>query len=296
MIEKIMTMLTQLLDKKIVTASYLAKLLGVSTRTIYRYVDVLSCAGVPVYAKNGKGGGICIGEEYKLASTTFARSEMEFLRDISINISSEIDKIKYSNLISKIGSVNCTLQQNISSSSLYIQDGLDANSKLTARITSLEFAINNLLEVSITYVGRSDRSTSRTIRPLNFVLNNNEWYIYAYCMMKCDLRVFKLSRIINLTTLCKTFTPITNYEKSWKFDFNDGKQLINLIINISPHIKYDVEEWLGIESVKKTDDGKYIASAERYLDNDLIYKLLSFGDEITIIEPKLLIEEYNSKI
>ena len=289
MLNNVMRMLTELLDKKTVTASYIATLLDVTPRTIYRYVDTLSSSGVPVYSIQGRGGGICIGEEYKLNSAIFARSEMEFLRDMASNVDNTQDKAKYNNIISKIGSVNTPLSHNVTSSSLYIQPDPYANDQLHSKITTLENAINNTNEVSISYVGRSDISSRRTIRPLNFVLNNNEWYIYAYCTKQKDMRIFKLSRITKLTTTDIKFSPITDYAKTWKFAWNDDKELINIILEVTPNSKYDVEEWLGIGSVTTSNNGGLIANATRYLDDELVYKVLSYGKGVRVVEPKTLI-------
>ena len=58
-----------LIDKKQVTAKEMSKHFGVSTRTVYRWLEALSLSGVPVYSLKGRSGGIAISENYKLDKT-----------------------------------------------------------------------------------------------------------------------------------------------------------------------------------------------------------------------------------
>ena len=64
-----------LIDKKQVTAKEMSKHFGVSTRTIYRWLDALSVSGVPVYSLKGRGGGIAISEQYALDKTVLSEDE-----------------------------------------------------------------------------------------------------------------------------------------------------------------------------------------------------------------------------
>ncbi|MBO6101224.1 MAG: HTH domain-containing protein, partial [Spirochaetaceae bacterium] len=68
-----------LLDKKSVTAKEMAEHFGVSPRTIYRWVDALDLAGVPVYTSKGKGGGIFLSDKYALDKTLFTDEEKQEL-------------------------------------------------------------------------------------------------------------------------------------------------------------------------------------------------------------------------
>jgi len=64
-----------LLAKKKVSASYLAKRFEVSVRSIYRYVDEMTCCNVPIDVARGAGGGIRISDTFKLPKGLFTREE-----------------------------------------------------------------------------------------------------------------------------------------------------------------------------------------------------------------------------
>ena len=74
-IDQLFELVYVLIDKKQVTAKEMAARFGVSTRTIYRWVDALSVSGVPVYTQNGRGGGIAISEQYALDTKVLSEEE-----------------------------------------------------------------------------------------------------------------------------------------------------------------------------------------------------------------------------
>lgn len=68
-------MLLTILNKEKTTAKYLANKYYVSTRTVYRYLDVLNLNGVPIVTKPGKNGGIYILNSFKLNNMYFSVPE-----------------------------------------------------------------------------------------------------------------------------------------------------------------------------------------------------------------------------
>ena len=72
-------MVLELLSKKNVSVRDLALKMELSTRTILRYVDAISAAGVPITTKRGRGGGIFISENYRIGSMFFTPDEMSGL-------------------------------------------------------------------------------------------------------------------------------------------------------------------------------------------------------------------------
>ena len=64
-----------LMQKKKVTAKELADRFEVSTRTIYRDIEALSTANIPIYATKGKDGGIGLLDEYVLNKAILSEEE-----------------------------------------------------------------------------------------------------------------------------------------------------------------------------------------------------------------------------
>jgi len=78
-INRLLEIVTILLNRETVTAKELADRFGVSSRTIYRDIDALSSAGVPVYTNKGNSGGISLLEDYTLNKAMLSKSESESL-------------------------------------------------------------------------------------------------------------------------------------------------------------------------------------------------------------------------
>lgn len=289
MIARQLSIFLELLNKPRVTASYLAQKYEVSTRTIMRDIDCIEDSlQTSLCRTRGKDGGISISQEYKLNSIIMAHSEMEFLKDIASHIQDTVTREKYNNIVYKVTSVSRPKDSTISSSSLYINHDTPSQRRIVDKINLLEQAMNELREVTITYHDFKDNVTKRTIRPATFILNNNEWYVYSWCLLKKGFRSFKLSRITSLTLEDAHFAPIKEYPKDYKFEFGEKKPKVDILLKVNTKAKYNIQEWLGIENVWSSKSGDIMASSTQELDDNLICKLLSFGDQISVIEPKIV--------
>ena len=82
--DRLLSILIMLQSRGKLTAQVLAKELEVSERTIYRDMDALSAAGVPVYCERGPGGGCALLESYRTNLTGLNRAEVRALFMLSI--------------------------------------------------------------------------------------------------------------------------------------------------------------------------------------------------------------------
>lgn len=295
MVYRLFSILIDLLSHEKLTAKYLANKYCVSERTIMRDVDNLSLSGIPIICKKGNNGGILISDDFKLRTTLISDKEKDFLAGLATQIKNENQLQTYQGILNKLKS-GYSAPAIATTKGVIIDASSSAEEKIVSKITAFENAINNYFEVEITYFDHNLQTTTRIIHPLNFVTNNNQWYIYCYCTLRKQFRVFKLSRIGKMHILKSKFSPYTNYQKNWKFDFNENKTSVNLVMQVKENARYQMEEWLGIESVKQIGKQNYIAHTTTFLDDDLIFKLLSFGDRIKILEPQIVINRLNEII
>ena len=102
-INRLIEIIMILLNKNMVTAKELAEKFQVSTRTIYRDIEVLSSSRIPVYMSKGKGGGISLLEEYSINKTILSDNNkqslivaLKTLQSIEYpEVTSVIDKISF---------------------------------------------------------------------------------------------------------------------------------------------------------------------------------------------------------
>ncbi len=180
-----------LLDKKTVTAAELAERFEVSSRTIFRDIDTLSQAGIPIYAMKGKGGGIRLTENYVLNKSVLTPKEqqmiMQALRGMNAVREEEIRPA-----LSKLSALFGGEQEDwieIEFSSWNSDDGV------SRRFVILKEAIFAHKRVTFIYSGANGTSSRRLAEPLKLVFRAGSWYLYAWCMDKEDFRFFKLSRM-----------------------------------------------------------------------------------------------------
>ena len=192
-----------LLDKGRATAPELADKFEVSVRTIYRDIDALSSAGIPIYAEPGRNGGIFLLQDFVLDRALLSENEkLEVLTSIqSIFATGYTGGTEMLSKLSALFHVHTKdwLEVDFSRWGKRIYD----NSKFEI----LKTAVIQCREVKIVYENSNSRRSTRILQPLKMSYKSKEWYLKAFCMEKQDFRIFKLNRILELELLEDTFVP-----------------------------------------------------------------------------------------
>ena len=290
--------LFELLSKRKVKATYLSEKYGVSVRSIYRYVNELEYAGVPLYTTRGNNGGISIVDTYRISSTFMTVSEFEQ----TINALTSIEKNVPNNILNsainklKSASKNGYSELNLTSGNLIIDAGPwgDTNG-YKSKLSVIQKAIEDNLVLSISYHDRNGDVTVRNIEPHLILFKQGLWYCYAFCQLRNEFRFFKTGRIEHATITNQKFVRRKINQDDMPLNFWQNSVTAEPVtMQINKEVLSDVEEWLGIENVSKVND-KFIATASLPYDSGLISKIISYGNNIKILEPKKLKEEIKKK-
>lgn len=285
-----------LLKSRKITARYLSDKYEISLRSVYRYVDVLSSSGVPVFSERGRRGGITIADNYRLPATLLTKTEQsDVLSALSLYKGADprcdVDVIR-----DKLLSVNTSddAEKLIMSGDKLILEGVIGDEKLyRAKIEPLSKAIDENKKVTVVYHDRGGEITTRTIHPHAFVLKDFVWYVYAFCELRNGFRMFKISRIEKLKVLDDSFERKPRDEFTpWNLS-PEKSQSINVLLYVKEAARYMVEEWLGVECVKpqKNKIFPYVASSQVAFDDTLIPKILSYGSDVKVLEPQSLVKD-----
>lgn len=291
--EIMLGILFELLSKKCVTAKYLAEKYEVSVRSIYRYISSLEMAGVPLYTIRGNKGGFSIIDTYKLSSTFMTVDEFEHTISTLTAINSGIpDKILEGVILKLKASIKNEYSGfDIKGGNLIIDAGPWGDTVgYKSKLTLISQSIENSLSLSITYHDRNGEVTQRIIEPHFIVFKQGLWYVYAYCNLRKEFRFFKTGRIENATLLKTPFIKQKISKEDMPLNWHENVLAESIDFIVEKSVRADIEEWIGIENVSEIK-GKIVAHAILPFDKGLVSKLMSFGNNITVLSPKKLIDE-----
>ena len=269
-----------LLEKGRATAPELAEKFEVSVRTIYRDIDALSGAGIPIYAEAGRNGGIHLMDDFILDKAVFSKEEKQ-------EILTALQSLNYTKNIQS----SQTLQKLSALFQLHSENWLEVDfsrwgNKGTdnEKFELLKSAVIQQKCVKITYANSCGTIRKRIVYPLKLSYKSMAWYLKAYCTDKQDYRIFKLTRIMDLEVLPNSF------QKSTFPKFNEVPNSIynTIVLRFPQNMAYRVFDEFDRTQVIQKDNGDFIVSVQMPEDEWLIGYLLSFGTQADIIEPAYL--------
>lgn len=272
-----------LLDKGQATAPELAARFEVSVRTIYRDIDALSGAGIPVYAEAGRNGGIRLMHDFVLDQAVLSKEEkQEILAALqSINI---VRNIGESQTLQKLSALFAVPTENWLEVdfSRWGNQGFDKE-----KFELLKTAVIHRRHVRICYAGSDGTVWERTVQPYKLVYKSKAWYLRAFCTEKQDMRTFKLNRILEMTLLEESFVRRSFPEE--QDESADDYPLI--VLRFPKEMAYRVYDEFDADQIEKQENGDLVASARMPEGAWLLSFLLSFGTQVEILSPGYLREE-----
>lgn len=287
---RLLHLMNILVNNDKVTIKQLSEKLEVSRRTIYRDLETLTMAGFPIVSYPGYDGGITVAEGYKLDKCLLSLEDWEnILTGLNtIKTMGDTEKIEY--LIGKIASKNIeTINQQsdivIDLSQWYDDEAQDL-------IVGIRNAISNKQLVSIEYISKIS-STVRTIEPYKLVFKERDWYVYAYCLLRMDFRLFKLNRISAYEITTDYFVPRQVTVPSFALKNGLYEKGNNVQYRIALEFALENKEFLlqalGALNFKITDNKGIIDFITTNLDY-MVNLIISLQDKVKVVSPPILQE------
>lgn len=278
-----------LLEKKITTAKKLSEHFEVSRRTIYRDVEVLVSAGIPIYMSKGKGGGISILPNFVLNKTALSKNEKADILS-SLQAIDAISPYKTNTAINKLSSLFGGVNADWIEVDFSSWKNADEEKQL---FLDVKGSILHKQKVSFSYSNSKGEIIDRTVEPLKLCFKGNAWYVYAFCEIKKDFRFFKLTRIKNFIVLEETFernTPSHIFNETIEYK----EELISLQLKISPQMAYRVYD--EFKEYEVLPDGSFVVEF-LFPKGEWLYSYVSsFGGECEILFPEEIRREYVNQI
>ena len=278
-----------LLQKKSVPAKELAEHFGVSARTIYRDVDVLSLAGIPVYTEQGKGGGISLLPDFVLNKSILSEQEQSEILS-ALHGLSNVKTPETGKVLQKLSTIFNRTAVN------WLEVDFSDWSFTTGQIfNDIKTAILERRIAEFDYYSTYGEKTRRRIEPVQLWFKSKSWYIKGFCLMRQDMRTFKLTRVKNLVITDECFAERDLLTVTSETSGHE-KQYVTLILRIEPQMAYRVHDEFDELMVEKQEDGGYIITVTWPEDEWVYGTILSYGEYITVLEPEHVREVVKGKL
>jgi predicted DNA-binding transcriptional regulator YafY len=288
-IERLLAIIVHLLNRRTATAKELAERFEVSVRTIYRDIATLNGAGIPVIANQGYEGGLAIPDGYKLSRQLLTGRDLAAMLATLRGVNQAM--------------ANRDLQRIIDTlDSLLIKDdtaaGLPAHHSLVVDITpwgptltseetvrTVQRAVDSGLLLDFSYTDASGKVSRRTVEPHTLVYKGYAWYVIAYCRLRHDFRLFRLSRITRPHLRGELFLhrDIGDIQRFFQFDYGPTQPVL---LRFAPSARTKVEDFFPGADLDCDENGYLTTSLDLPEDPWLFAVLLGFGADLEILLPR----------
>ena len=279
-IDRLIGILALLLQQERVTAPQLARTFEVSRRTIQRDVEALCRAGIPLVTTHGQGGGISIMEGYRIDSTLLTSGDMQAILAGLRSLDSVSGTNRYAQLMEKLSPGASTLMPG--SQNLLIDLSSWYRDSLAPKIERIRQAMDTSREIAFCYYAPGGNSRRR-VEPYYLVFHWSSWYVWGYCVLRQDYRLFKLNRMTELALgepFVRRAAPLPDLSDQRVFP--GGIQVKALF---DPSCKWRLVEEFGEGCYEEQPDGRLLFQWEYTYRDNLLAWLMTFRDQVTLLEP-----------
>lgn len=299
-IDRLVSIIMTLLNKERTGAQELADMFEVSPRTIYRDIDAINMAGIPVRSIPGVGGGFEIMPEYKIDKNVFSTADLSAILTGLSGLSDMVQDDELANVLAKIKSfipAGKVKDMEIKANQICIDfSPWSGNQNIRPYLQTIKAALEDSRLLSFVYIAHHGNKTVRTVAPYQLVLKGGHWYLYGYCHSRSDYRLFRLSRMSDLLKKQETFVP-RDYPQPI-LDFVNITETIQTEITIRIHrsVLDRVLEYCTCDRFLPDGDAHYIVHFP-FVENEYYYDiLLGFGDKCECLAPSHIRAKMKQKI
>lgn len=270
-----------LIDKKFMTAKALAEKFQVSTRTIYRDVDTLSLAGIPIYTTKGKGGGIHIMEQFVMNKSLLSQGDQN---QVLLGLET-IQSIGYEDVSEALSKLKHFFQGNDNSWIEVDFSNWRRTDYESQKFQHMKTALIHCKAIRFNYYDSKGDKSKRLVFPLKLLFKHRAWYLLAFCTRKEDTRIFKITRIQHVEVMEKGFDR-SEYNLKDAVIYN--RETIQLEIEINAELRHRVYDEFEADDIRELENGDFFVTLQIPEDEWLYNYLLSFGNSIQIHQPQYL--------
>lgn len=285
-IDRLLGIVTLLLQQDRLTAPQLAQRFEVSRRTINRDIEDLCKAGVPVVSAQGYGGGFSLAEGYKLDRSLLTREELQSLLAGLKGLGSVSGPAALDNLLDKLTPKG----DRVETEDIIIDLASHYQSTLVPKLDTLKQAIRARHVVCFQYDCPTGRGARRA-EPFRLVFKWSAWYLLGYCLEREDFRLFKLNRLWDLRVSEEVFSVRDLPARALDFGsrFDSGRFRLKAVF--SDRARYRLIDEYGPDAFSVQADGGLLMERTFSSYDHMREWVFSFGSQVRILQPAELREE-----
>lgn len=270
-----------LLERKSMTAAELAERFEVSTRTIYRDLDTLSGAGIPVYANKGRGGGIRLLPDFVLNKSLLSGEEQKeilfALQGLAATQASEQNQI-----LGKMKGLFSRSEPDWIDVDFSTWGGGPGEKEI---FQILKQAVIQCRRVRFQYYGSYGEPTKRVAEPYKLCFKHGNWYVQAYCLEKKAFRIFKICRMAEVVLLAEEFNPQEREIPELETTTGSNFEFVDLELLFNTKVAYRVLDEFPADRIQSLQDGGFYVRISFPEDDWLYGYLMSFRSNVTVVSP-----------
>lgn len=307
---RLLAIVMLLLNRKKASAAELAEYFEVSPRTVYRDIEAICQAGIPVVSFQGVDGGFSILDNFKLDKNLFTPDEIVSILAALEGLNSTLNDRKIKDITEKIKVLAPEQTESGSRNNEELVIDLNpwnSNQHIKERLAVIKNAISEKRVIEFYYINLKHEKLTRRVEPISLVLKGTTWYLYGYCLLRNDYRIFRLSRMKNLSITADIFNPRAKGYKEFEkeSDWFKTTNLVNFVLRFKPAAYLQVQDYFGEDKIEIQQDDSLMVSGSFPEDEWIVGFLLGFGDSVEVLEPehlrqrvkeqaKLVVEKYDS--
>ena len=299
-LDRLLAITVMLLNRDRVTAREFADRFEVTVRTIYRDVEALSLAGIPVVSYQGNNGGFGLVENYRWDRQLLTMNDMVSMLTALKGVNETLEDGELDTAIEKVTALvppdrAAELEEGLEQFVVDMEPWGGAP-RLRERIRSLHRAVVEHRTVRFAYSSAKGEDTVRVVEPMTLILKGYTWYLFGFCRARDDFRVFRLSRMRSLEPLRERFR---RKEASYRdyLDAGAGRggtagrskadaSAVRLRLRFAPAVRFLVEDHFAEADRTTLDDGAVEVRATFPRDRWVDSMILAYGDQVEVLEPK----------
>ena len=293
-IDRLLSIIIYLLNRELVPARELADRFEVTVRTIQRDIETIALAGIPIMSVQGPGGGYSIMDTYKMDRRLMSADDMYFIIKALKGISDSIEDRGIDSTLEKMTGLvppSATERFLQRDEKLHIDFSmLGGNEEHRRVLRKINEAVQTNRLLSFRYTNNNLESSIRTVEPMTIVFMARAWYLYGYCRLREDYRIFRASKIRDPEIFEKSFARRNKSFKEFQLsnNFMSGENQIDIKLRFSAIMKPMLEDYYREEDFSYRDD-RHIILNLRMPENGWLYGyILSFGEFVEVLAPEHL--------